>query len=1492
MPGRLSEIGTEIILSPILNASDQPIRFTNGRGYTTTSTFNAQGKLTRITNPLGQTRSFTYDAFTQLTSVTDARGNTTVYRYDPVGNLAELVDALGQRAEMTYDAQGRRLSVTDKVGATTHYTFDPRYELPTAVRRADGTFRTVGYDGLGKIVTFTDENGHTTDYDRRPTGQLRAITDAKGYTSTFTFDGEGRIDSLTDARGFVTRYTYDRNNRRLTETDRTGAVMTSTYDANGQLATMTDDNGNTHFYTRDAVGRLLEDRLNPIEKYDYDANGNVIKYTDPNNNVYLYTYDAADRLITMTDPAGALTRYTYDGDENVLTVTDANNHVTTWTYDPLSRPLTQTDPRGGVTHFAWDAESRQTLETDANGHTTTAAYDLLGRMTSLTDPLGAVTRWTYDGIGNTAAATDPLGRVSQFVYDELDRVSSQTDPLGNTTRFEYDAEDNVLRATDALNRVTTWTYDGEGRPLTQTDALGGVAEWAYDGVGNVTRSTDELGRVWRYTYDTVDRLTTATDPLNKVTSFAYDDASNLTSMTDANSHTTQYGYDNLNRLIRTTAPDNGVVQYEYDPVGNLTRKIDELGYDLTWQYDVLDRVVRTTDESDGVQQFAYDAVGNVTRFTDELNRVWNYGYDNADRRTSSTDPAGSITRYAYDLAGQLTSVTDVVGNLTRWTYDLAGRMISTTDGANHTSTMRYDAVGNMVGTTDRNGRERLFGYDVLNRLTQEAWGSGAFVYTAGYAYDAVGNLVSANDTNSRYNFTYDARNRVTVNDNQGTPNVPHTTLSYQYDNVGNRTRTQDNTGVTINDTFDVKNRLTKRAWTGGGVAPVHVDVAYQQRDGITSINRYRDDTGTPQLVIAATMDYKPTHELTSLNYSNATGASLASYAYTFDAAGQLTREVDHGNTSNFSYDPRGQLTQVTRSHRATEVYAWDANGNPNGTGAVTAADNRATEDATYRYEYDAEGNRTKRTNKATNESCEYTYDYRNRLTNVVQKSASGSVLHSATYTYDVFDRLIVRTIDGVANSTVYDGDSVWADYNSRGQATARYLSGLRIDELWARWTPGNGTAWYLQDRMFSVRDIANSSGQIIDNLDYTAFGAIVSESNPSVGDRFKYTGREYDALTQLYWYRARWYDPATGKFTSQDSWGMAAGDTNLYRYGFNSPALFRDPSGHLSIIEYAVLDAIRPKVEFKTCISDKTVRIVFQWSAMAGMIQGEAGIVVANYGIPIPRDKQMKFCVESCADLAWAAYANGAFGVTAMSIDAYSMLGDGHGITHQQIEYREPDAASDQYTLRVSSECGRKELERLAQGKGPSTPPLVDYSANLAGNSYRGGTGTPPTAEGWTNPIRRIRKKGGNALTEVGSQSRSTTRPFKSEAERKAYHDGYERIFGPKTSTPPVPPPTIPNRPDLFRTGNTKRPSPVRPGKDITPDGNNQVHPTNPPQGLSTYDKESLVLTKGRLWRLPAESKIPDSLCAHRDNVPPGHWTMGPSRKMSRVVAQLGTKSL
>ena len=169
---------------------------------------------------------------------------------------------------------------------------------------------------------------------------------------------------------------------------------------------------------------------------------------------------------------------------------------------------------------------------------------------------------------------------------------------------------------------------------------------------------------------------------------------------------------------------------------------------------------------------------------------------------------------------------------------------------------------------------------------------------------------------------------------------------------------------------------------------------------------------------------------------------------------------------------------------------------------------------------------------------------------MTQVTVGGTIV--ATYTYDALNRRIGVKDSGTQTWTVYDGASSfanpYADFNSSGTLLTRYLYGEAINEVLARTSSGGSTAWYLTDQLGTVRDVVDSTGTVIDHVIYDSYGNVTSETNSTNGDRFKFTGREYDATTGTYYYRARYYGPVVGRFVSLDPIDFEANDTNLHRY--------------------------------------------------------------------------------------------------------------------------------------------------------------------------------------------------------------------------------------------------------------------------------------------------------------------------------------------------------
>jgi RHS repeat-associated protein len=132
-----------------------------------------------------------------------------------------------------------------------------------------------------------------------------------------------------------------------------------------------------------------------------------------------------------------------------------------------------------------------------------------------------------------------------------------------------------------------------------------------------------------------------------------------------------------------------------------------------------------------------------------------------------------------------------------------------------------------------------------------------------------------------------------------------------------------------------------------------------------------------------------------------------------------------------------------------------------------------------------------------------------------------------------------------------------------GAPRADLMLGAGADE---RFTRGGSTM--LTDALGSTVALVSAS-TIQTSYGYDPYG-VTQITGAASDNTFQFTGRENDN-TGLVNYRNRYYNPAWGRFISEDPIGLNGGDINLYRYVGNNPAQLRDPSGNISGVDDAAI---------------------------------------------------------------------------------------------------------------------------------------------------------------------------------------------------------------------------------------------------------------------------------------------------------------------------------
>ena len=261
-------------------------------------------------------------------------------------------------------------------------------------------------------------------------------------------------------------------------------------------------------------------------------------------------------------------------------------------------------------------------------------------------------------------------------------------------------------------------------------------------------------------------------------------------------------------------------------------------------------------------------------------------------------------------------------------------------------------------------------------------------------------------------------------------------------------------------------------------------------------------------------------------YNNGNPDVSGLWKYRYDSRSNRTDVNDNGSLTYYSSNKLNQYKSVDGTN-----YTYDNNGN-------------LTYDGTYSYYYDCE----------------------NRLIEI--RNQYGTI---GTIKYDCFGRMVRKEFSGPFSCQFcYDGDQIIAEYSTYFNLRAQYYYGQGIDEPICKWVRSSNSKWYYHyDGLGSVVALTDVDGDLVEKYSYDAFGnttirdasnTVIPYSSLSINNPFMFTGRYYEPLRGIYYYRARVYKPSIGRFLQPDPIGYKGG-LNLYSYCLNNPINYIDPYG-------------------------------------------------------------------------------------------------------------------------------------------------------------------------------------------------------------------------------------------------------------------------------------------------------------------------------------------
>jgi RHS repeat-associated protein len=1129
-------------------------------------------------------------------------------------------------------------------------------------------------NGNGLSITpsgITSTTGLSVSFDRDSSGRIIEITDPQSNNYVYSYDENGNLASVNYPNTpQASTYTYDSNHLYLSGTDfRNNPLPTTSYyqssiNSNGQCEGDCDPNG------LPLNGRLKSVTVSPDTSttyttsyaYDLRANTTTITYpTDPadgggNVDTATMVYDSAGDLLTSTDPLGHTTTNAYDTNRNLISVTDPLNYITCNAYDANGNRTSVTLPQTGPScssiknTTAYNQFSEPTSTTDELGNVRTFNYDANYNPQSVTDSLGTLagflfnpngtlqagaigydiaaqpskaSQFTYDANGNMAGRTDALGRTTSYTYDSLGHKITMVEPLlpgtsapAATTNYTYDAFGNLTQTSAPLGRVTSSQYDGNGNKQWDIDARGYKTSYAYDGLnrliltsypdtnsssrtydfrGNIVTETDRAGHVTKYVYDLAGRETSVTQAYGTsnatTTGYAYDNDGRKITETDNAGHATGYTYDAAGDLMSISGP-KGNFSYGYDNARNRTSMTDGNNYTTQYRYDARKRLTTTIYPDHTTKTNAYDDPGNLISVTDQAENVVAYTYDAANQlqtvvQENHPDNSHNTNVYGYDSLGDLAGLTDENGHTTQNAYNLLMEPASKIlPDQTLTESRTYDAVGNLWTVTHFNGTTTTYTYDNLNRLLSRSTPGEP---TVSFTYTATGKRQTMTDASGATNYGYDSMDRLT------TKATPEGTLNYTYDAVGHlASMISSDQNVSVNYEYDTLNRLQ------------HV---VDSRLGTTT---YAYDLANNVTTATYPNSFQSIYTYDELNRITAQASQVSGYTYQLGPTGNRTSASEYsGRQVTWSYDgiyrlTNESITNAPNNKDGTVAYGLDPVGNrqsensslsgvPSGSFGFNADDELSTES------YDQDGNTLASGGKT------FAYDSQNHLVsmgstvglvydgdgNRVKKIAS-----SGTTTYLVDD----------LNPTGYPQV---VEELTNGAVSRTYTYGLQrisqYQQVSGAWTP----SFYGYDGGGNVRQLTNSAGSITDTYDYDAFGNKIN-STGTTPNNYLYRGEQYDSDLGLYYLRARYYNPLTGRFMSRDPDGGNLIDPislHKYLYANGDPVNAQDPRGRGVAVESALLDA--------ALISFQTVQAVLRVTAVyrtAFCTLGQALILIEMTG--------------------------------------------------------------------------------------------------------------------------------------------------------------------------------------------------------------------------------------------------------------------------------------
>ncbi|QIZ60934.1 RHS repeat protein [Acinetobacter indicus] len=906
------------------------------------------------------------------------------------------------------------------------------------------------------------------------------------------------------------------------------------------------------------IAVFLDDKAEPLARYEYDTQGNLIKAIDQNGYIRTYEYNQFHQLTRYTDRTGRGQNIRYESTEAKAKAieewADDGSFHTKLKWHPRLRQVAVYDAYDVPTYYYFDLNGFTYRTRLADGRESWYSRDSQKRITRQIDFEGRETQQEYNDQDQLIKIVQPNGGVIRFAYDEQGNLVETKDPEGNIWKREYDAKGNISKEINPLGHITQYKYNNDNQLIEVIDAKGGSKKIQYNELGQMTSYTDCSGKSSTWEYDEEGSLTAEQTANNKVVQYLYStqgrDKGQLQSIVYPDGLKEHFEHDEEGRLLKHIDTKGLVTEYQYNATGLLEQRIDANRHRIGYQWDKQGRIKKLINQNQAEYLFDYNQYGYLVREQAFDGEEKHYSYHDESGRLSEIRQPNILTQFDYYADGQIASKS--------FTHLHTGK--KQTEQFDYNLNSQLSRASNEVSQID-------FYRNTLGQLVRE------------HQHYKIAGL----------------RPLTAV-------------LRYEYDELGNLSKTirpdgQELTHLTYGSGHVYAIALNKQEIVGFKRDDLHRETERYLANGLIQVNQYNDvgllmaqciqpeqeTAGHLQHQAQRQYHYDKNYLLTQVEDSR-----LGQFNYQYDAIGRLIKTQSPQFTESFSFDPAGNLIDP-----ATQV--------------SQLKNNLIKEYQGKHYYYDEQRNVVE--TRQNGKTLKLKWDNLNRL---VQSEQDGE---TTEYGYDVFGRRLFKRNQHHLTLFGWDGDlMIWESRqgtNSIQDYTKHYIyepnsfvplvhtgySGfiqlletpdyqqfksipyaIQKDPLWRTDVRKNRTeleqiAFYHCDQVGTPQTLSNDSGECIWKISAQTWGKsleIIASQDMLTQTAIRFQGQYYDEETGLHYNRYRYYEPHSARYLSKDPIGLEGGLNNLAYV--NDPNQWVDPLGLNESLATTMKDAFTDRV--------------------------------------------------------------------------------------------------------------------------------------------------------------------------------------------------------------------------------------------------------------------------------------------------------------------------